>query len=206
MPLNVRPVTAVKAICLSLGLVGFLAWITGGIARWLPIAERARFPLGAPTGIAVDSRGYVVCGSGFYGRVQVYDSGGKFLTGWYVDSSGGDFRLWLTEDETLCVASIRGNVREVFRLNGERLSHASEEAVAGQFDQVSPYSTTGLDGRKYIIRESFGPTRVFQLPDRVIVRDSWLLWIVRGPFPAFLIAVVGFLGLGIVRMYSRLIA
>lgn len=48
-----------------------------------------RFPLGSPDGIAVDNNGKVYCASHFYNRIQVYDTDGKFIYGWFSFIRGG---------------------------------------------------------------------------------------------------------------------
>jgi hypothetical protein len=58
-------------------------------------------------------------------HIQVYDPDWKFLRGWLVQASGGDFKARLLQDEKLEVWTARGAQHFIFTLDGAQLEQSS---------------------------------------------------------------------------------
>jgi hypothetical protein len=95
--------------------------------------------------------------------VQVYDKQWKFIRGWWIDAGGGDFKLRISDTNTIHVITARKSRHYIYDLNGNLLS-SSNAAAYGKYPS---------DGTSYIV-----PTA------------SWL-WIFSSPFLSWLTAAAG---------------
>jgi hypothetical protein len=75
-------------------LVGFLCMIAGPIVsfagRHLPL-DGIEFPLVDVQTVDADAHGNMVLSDVYYGRIQLYDSIGRFTRGWSAEALGGGF-------------------------------------------------------------------------------------------------------------------
>src|SRR6478735_842158 len=112
----------VLIIAMFLILIGFTGFVGGLLITTSVIEFTKELPLGDTEGIVVDKFGRIYIGLGFYGKVQVYDNEGHFLRNWKVESSGGSFRIDLTKEQNILIATARGNKQIVYDTNGNILS------------------------------------------------------------------------------------
>ena len=112
------------ALLVLYGMVGFFGAAlsaTGGL-RWLP--RTTQFPMGFVDGAVTDRAGNFYCPSTSFGRIQVYDRNRQFLYGWFVDASGGSFRIHMDPEDRLEVVTARGRTRYLFDLHGKHISRS----------------------------------------------------------------------------------
>jgi len=118
-----RSIAHIAAALLVLyGFVGFFGAAlsaTGGL-RWLP--STTQFPVGFVDGAVTDREGNLYCPSTPFGRIQVYDRNRHFLRGWFVDASGGSFRIHMDPEDRLEVVTARGQTRFLFDSRGNQIS------------------------------------------------------------------------------------
>ncbi len=87
-----------RIIAYALLVLGGVGWFSGFFPLpWLD--STFEMPLGDLKGIAVDSSGQIYCGAQFYSRIQQYDFSGRFVAGWFIDSSGGAFRIRINTND-----------------------------------------------------------------------------------------------------------
>jgi hypothetical protein len=150
-----------------IGFFGQAAAATGGLS-FLP--SSFEWPVLWPGATAEDASGNSILGLASSGRVQVYDSRGRFLRGWFVEASGGVFKLQVTPSQQLEVFTARGQRRLVYSLQGAILEKGT--FAPASYDVV-------------ITRPSVGRT----------VRAAWPLWPLASPFVAWAWCACGLAGL-----------
>jgi len=172
------------------------------------ITPETQLPLGDLHCIALDSQGRIYCGLGFYSRVQVYDSQGRFLRGWQVDAGGGMLRMNMTEDDRLEVEAGRRDRVFTFDPNGSVLeSHQMTAVQRESFDRMDQLVATDSLGRTFAVRSQLFWPRVVredQAGRTTVVSMPWYLWPIMGPFPAWGFAFAGILALGLTTIWQRM--
>lgn len=157
-----------------IGSVGFFAEAMSGVGI-IKLPKFYECPAGYASGVQKTTSGLYVVPLIAEGRVQLYDSNWHFLRGWNVDALGGDFEVAPTPDGNIEVFTARGEHQYSFTENGDMLSTSS-------------------------LSDSF-----WSLPkdgQTVIVPTSPLLWAFSSPVISWGIAVLGFIGLGIVKKFT----
>lgn len=158
-----------------IGFFGQAAAATGGLSF---IPSSFEWPVLWPEATAEDASGNSILGLASSGRVQVYDSRGRFLRGWFVEASGGVFRLQVTSSQQLEVFTARGRRRLVYSLQGALLE--KDTYAPASYDVV-------------ITRPSVGRT----------VRAAWPLWPLASPFVAWALFACGMVGLALSERWFK---
>jgi hypothetical protein len=106
------------------------------------------------------------------GRLQIYDSQWHFIRGWNVDAGGGDFKVRCSSD----------GVIEIFTARGQRhYSFTQDGLLISSQNLPEPFSSLPNESQS------------------VVVPTSPLLWIFSSPFLSWGVAVVGFVGLAVLK-------
>ena len=98
-------------------MFGGACWIGSDLGIRM-VSSKARFPLATPLAIAVDSKERVYCLSRFYNRMQVFDSDGQFIRGWFVGIPKGAYHILIDDEDNLRVATERWGKNLFFDTNG----------------------------------------------------------------------------------------
>jgi len=194
-------------------LAGILLFMLGFIVWWSPFVlglvcqtskpSTIEFPLGSLGSIAVDGEGRIYCAAGFYSRIQVYDTNGEFLRGWFVDATEGMIVVDVEEDGLLHVRTARGSRHFIYDAEGSLLQEPRDTAAVNQYfmdhlDLAGLRRCSDQAGNSYVIRLSFlYPVVVRETPTgerATVVSMPIYLWPLMGPFPAIAFAFVGLLG------------
>src|ERR1700722_6128247 len=158
-------------LLILIGASGFFAAALSatGIIKLPPSYER-------PAGYA---RGGVSTGDGKHivpltpsGRLQIYDSHWYFIRGWNVDAGGGEFKVQCSANDEVEVLTARGEHHYSFTQDVRLLS---SEGLS------QPFASLPNEGQS------------------VVVPTSPLLWIFSSPFLSWGVAVVGFVGLAVLK-------
>jgi len=153
------------------------------------VSSKARFPLAAPLAIAVDSKERVYCLSRFYNRVQVFDSEGKFLRGWFVGIPKGSYRMSMDEHDHLRVATERWGTHFIFDANGTLLDKTKDYTFFDDIASVGPIEVNDVFGSVYKAEDIWLSPKVVKISPSgeatVLIYDPFGLWVVTVPFPAF---------------------
>lgn len=83
------------------------------------IGNHNQVPIDAYEGIVVDSKCNIFIGIPHYGRIQKYDSKGKFIKGWPSRTFQGSLRMAITSDDNLEVTGPRGDAKITFDNDGD---------------------------------------------------------------------------------------
>ncbi len=178
-------------LSLLLILMGFIGFIGGALITMGVIDYDKEVPLGDIKGIVVDNEGHVYIGLGFYGKVQVYDSNGEFINNWVVGASGGTFNIDLTEDQNIIISTARGDRQILYDQNGKVLSKKSIDNIYSETKKPWDRFTTSK-GEIYEVKGGMFPKILRTSPDKkVVIKQGLILQLMKGPFPAWLIAALG---------------
>ena len=178
-------------LSLLLILIGFIGFIGGGFITMGVINYEKEVPLGDIKGIVVDNEGHIYIGLGFYGKVQVYDTNGEFIKNWKAGASGGTFNIELTEDQNILISTARGDKQILYDQNGNVLSKKSNYNIYSNTKRPRNQFTTDR-GETYEVVGGMFPKIIKTSPNnKMIVNQGLLLQIMKGPFPAWLIAALG---------------
>lgn len=158
-----------------LGFFGQAAAATGGLGF---IPSSLEWPVLWPEATAVDSSGNSILGLASSGRVQVYDRDGHFLRGWFVDASGGVFKLQVTASDHIEVFTARGRSRLIYNLQGTLLEESTYAPKS--YDDVLTHPSIGR-----------------------VVRAPWPLWPLASPFIAWALFACGMLGLVVTERWGK---
>ena len=185
------------------------------VARKLHIdASHVRFPLPeiSKKGITVDSKGRIYCPMLLYHRLQVYDRDGRFVKGWGASVPKFDRRLITDEHDHIHI--IGRYIHDVYDSNGLLLSTRRGQDMAGiqeSFDTGSS-QTQDLEGNVYRIETgltSYLFPKITKITpaglQTTIIQDPWELWVLAGPFHAWLLAILWMLFVGLFLGIDRLI-
>lgn len=204
---RISAVAWVTAIVLSVFLMitaGGLFMFGGVGVRQLPdwikmrlFPGKTRFPLGWLGGIAVDGVGRVYLAVQGYSRIQVYNSDGDFIKGWFVDTSG-IFDIWIDDHDLLNVVMARTNSHALFDSDG-RLLRIKEIASSEEFNTLTEKAGGLQDkdtlGNIYLIEDpKFLPAVVKITPagkETVLIKDPIYFQSLCAPQPVLLFACGG---------------
>ncbi len=107
--------------CIVVGAFGFFgsALSAAGALNWLP--SSFEWPVGEAKGALKRADGFLVVPHIPSGRIQIYNGDLEFQRGWYVQASGGKFKLAPINHETFYVYTTRGNKTLVYDIYGSLL-------------------------------------------------------------------------------------
>lgn len=187
----------IKLVGIFLAILGCLGWTTT-FAPSVISNLNIEYPLGVLKSIAVDSSGRIYCGIEAYSRIQVYDKNGRYLKGWFIDSSGGSFKIKVDEKDLLHIATARNGIHYIYNVNGELISK--------QGNRKSYYNEIATDDQQYRFIDREGNTYKIWgfslLYPRIIKTDSsgialeiistpFYKWIFMAPFPSWFFGISG---------------
>jgi len=171
--------------------MGFTGFIGGALITIGIIEYNKEVPLGDIKGIVVDNEGHIYIGLGFYGKVQVYDTNGKFIKNWEVAASGGSFNINLTEGQNILISTARGEKQILYDKNGKVVSKNSIDNIYSETKRPWNSFVTS-EGDSYEVKGGMFPSIIRISPDnKVIVKQGLILQLMKGPFPVWLIGALG---------------
>lgn len=202
----------VFTVLLGVGIVGFVGSLPCTIiAQYFDsqIMTSVRFPLSVVPGVCVDRNGDIYCISNNYKRIQVYDSRGRFLRGWFVPFKKSGVGIDIDENLHVKAYGLADRPPMTFSTTGKEIllqpgmtardrkknSESGSGGVLRSVDGVA-YSFSGDDGFDY----SFSGDKVYRIDPEtgkqsLVLSDPWYLHYTTGPGPAIFILMVGFFGL-----------
>lgn len=166
------------AILIAYGWVAFMGQALGACGGLPFLGEEFEWPMFFTDGAVEDSLGKRYVPHAAVGRIQVYDSEGNFLRGWFVDAGGGVFKLHVTEDDELEVFTARGDRHLVFAGDGRLLKKGHYPGESYDDLPVGPYCEISLG-------------------------VPWYLLPLTSPLLAWLVVVMGFAGMVIFNRCNK---
>jgi hypothetical protein len=127
----------------------------------------------------VDTQGHVYCLSRFYNRLQLFNSDGKFVRGWFVDTPRGPVRMWTDDQDHLHVATKPESKLFVFNPRGRLLSATRISDFDKEFGRASPAQMTDASGNTYKIKSPHLRPKVVKITpsgaESVVISDPFPL-------------------------------
>ena len=171
---------------------GVAGLVLGGVAgaqlrRLTPFGP----PLVSPAGLAIDRDGRIYAGTDV-DRIQVYESDGRFLRGWYLDAGAGPVRIRIDEGDRIEVATAASGRLHVFDRDGQLL-HTEPDADAWErFGATQDRVAVGADGSRVAIEDG-ALVRTAPPPRRVLAPpvSRPLTWFAAAPLPALTLLLMG---------------
>ncbi len=161
----------VMYLLILIGAGGFFAAALSAVGV-LNLPTSWEWPAGYVSGVVTAEDGKYIVPLIPSGRVQLYDAQWHFIRGWNVDAAGDEFKAQCSPDGKIEVFTARGEHHYSFTEDGYLIA-----------------STTTL------------PEDFSALPQgqAVVVPTSPLLWVFSSPFLSCGVAVIGFVGIVILR-------
>jgi hypothetical protein len=189
-----------------LGFTGFVNGFLTAFEKAFWVSPKTELPLGDIGGIAADSNGNVYMIAHFYSRIQKYSSDGEFLRGW--PSNHNNPRLRVNQHDQLEVADDRRtrsgddfpDTLSTYDSNGDLISEEVVDGCYDEFGEESEKSCQDNNGNKYSIHNKYWWPHVIKTTNQgaetKAVKTPFHLWLILGPFPAWIFMAVGLVGLG----------
>lgn len=159
----------------TLVLVGFGGFFAFGFAAEdiLKLPDSFEWPVGYVQGVCTTRDGEFVVRLQRQSRVQVYDPYWRFLRGWHVNARGGFFKVSCS---TAGHIDVYADQHYVFTNDGDLIS-----------------TTTYVEGEVPALTDDTS----------ILVPTSPIGWIFTSPFNSWVVAVIGFAGIEVVRWRKR---
>ena len=168
-------IVAVLYFLILVGAGGFFAAALSATGV-LKLPTYREWPAGYVRGVVTAADGKYIVPLVPSGRVQLYDAQWHFIRGWNVDAGGGDFKVECSPDALI----------EVFTARGERHYSFTEDGHLVASTRILPETFASL------------PTG-----ESVVVPTQALLWVFSSPFLSWAVAVIGFVGLAILKKIGK---
>jgi len=192
---------SVLLLLVGIGLLGFNSEVskvmTHSIRRSL-FSEKTQFPLANPNGITIDNEGRIYLAIRAYGRIQVYSSEGDFIKGWFVDTYGGDFNIWIEDDHLLHVCTRMTDRHDVFDSSGQLIKSieiTSYDEEKRLFEKAGGLKEQDALGNTYTVKSSqWSPQVTKTTPtghQEVLVKGRYYFALIRSPVSAWFVFIMG---------------
>jgi len=158
------------------------------------VSSGTRFPSADVYAVAIDTKGRIYCAERLYSRLQVFDSNGDFLRGWFVRSRVQGVGLHIDEND-----------HPVFRRNDDRLYvYDSNGRLLAVDEDLSDPNGRYAGNRRSIFADGAGnkyesagglfvPWRLVRIEDgrrKVLISEPLILWFVSPLLPGALFFVI----------------
>jgi hypothetical protein len=189
-----------KLIRATLAFVG-LGFILVGVAAFRQAeAITAEKSLSNAFGIVVDSRGRVYTGIVGESVVQIYSSSGVFEGVLSIPAARGIFRLRISDDDVLEVATIRNAMLYRFNREGQLIRATRSEKAYEEFGAANEEIFVDGLGNQYVL----GDRKITMIaPDGSearLVNQGWWPWAVTGNAPPLELIAAGVIQLALALM------
>ncbi len=181
--------------CIGIFLFSHVCWLLA-FCDFNMFSDKSRFPLSQIDWIEVDQRGSVYCLSITYSRLQIFNSEGKFLKGWFVRIPGGvrgACQVSISEDGDIVLGK-DGRAHYVYDQFGNRKTPNEEHSRI--LTAVLSRKTTDIEGNIYELKSPLIRPHIAKLTKNAneftLTKDPIGLWSHTTPFLfwVFLIFVV----------------
>jgi len=164
-------------------------------SRFFP--PKVQFPLGNLNGVAVDKKGDIYLGVRGYSRIQRYNSEGVFLKGWFINTGGGLFDIWIDDKNNLNVRVVRPDDHLIFNADGQLLK--TTKIVSPEEDEYLAQQASGLRakdafGNIYAIENPKWSPKVVKInsigKESILIKDPVHFYLFRYPQPLLSVGII----------------
>ncbi|MHC4456731.1 MAG: hypothetical protein ACYS0I_06490 [Planctomycetota bacterium] len=182
---------AVLFYCIGMFIFGQFCWLMASLNLRL-FSSKMRFPLNGIEWISKGPEDSFYCLSYMYSRVQVFDSKGELIKGWFVRIPFGEYQIALTQDGGVILGK-GGTAYYVYDQYGNRIA-ANKKSNSILTSVPSTRSTRAVDqqGNSYKLVSMLRP-RIVKVSESgnesTLIKDPVGLWFHTFPLPfvAFLL-------------------
>lgn len=194
-----------KKILLVVGMIFILFGVTGffsvffsalDMLRWIP--GNIELPLAGIDGIDVNREGKLFVASKYYNRIQVYNTNGDFIRGWFLNNTGSIYlKIRINDNNKVEVASLRGSKIDVFDENGKliktRKFDEDDTDFFDSFEQKGKHLFDKLRRCHYDVEGWVFQGIIQTVPDgkKKIGKNAFYLFPFQGPFQGWATAIFG---------------
>ena len=193
-------------------------WISSIIMAWacfvfancgMTIASSSvQFPMGDIQAIDINNQGYIYCVDRMYCRMQVFNSDGSFVAGWFVPIKGkysGGFRIYLDSNGYVYLANYNktykydpsGNLHAVSRTNTDLEKYGDDIKEIVRSDSGILYKSVNKSFSRWQLVKGEGEK------ESVLISEPLGLWLVSGFFPSFPLMIISILFWGLLSSMKR---
>jgi len=180
----------VLAYCVGIFLFSHICWLLA-FCDYSFFSEKSRFPLSQIEWIEVDQSGSVYCLSITYSRLQVFNSEGKFLKGWFVRIPRGAYQVSLSKEGDVVLGK-NGKACYVYDQFGNRKPHNEEHSRI--LTTVRSRKTTDIDGNTYELKSPLIRPNILKVTKNAneftLAKDPIGLWFHTTPFPFWVFLIL----------------
>ena len=173
-------------------------------------SEKTQFPLGGTVGLAVDKAGRVYLGLQSYGRIQAYTSTGEFTKGWFVNTVGGPFYIWIEDDHFLHVYTTVRPRHDVFDSNGQLVESIKTKPYDEDkhlFEKAGGLKKQDAFGNTYVIQNRWWCPKVVKISpsglETPLITNPYYVWLMQPPLVPWLTFSMGVIMTAILVMIIR---
>ena len=175
--------------------IGVLAFLSGFVSAFFgkdhpDFAQDVCFPMSDPQDVVADRQGRIHVALAFYSRIQVYDSNGRFLHGYFVASGGGRIRLDIDRGVNVIVIPARSDRMFVYDKDAKLISSPRKPQRAIPKVQQPGGDFLDSGGNRYTVANRL-LNPVIQRADPkgrndLVIQTPLMLRPVIGPLPCWL--------------------
>lgn len=178
--------------CIAIFLFSHVAWLLA-FCDFNFLTNKSRFPLDQIEWVGVDDKETVYCLSVTYSRIQVFNSEGKFLRGWFVRIPRGGYQISLSKDANVVLGK-NGKAYHVYdqfgKLKSPEERHSriliAERSRKAMDAKGNTYELKSPLIRPHILKEKTNNGTKF-----ILTKDPIGLWFHTTPFPFWIFLIVG---------------
>jgi hypothetical protein len=181
-------------IWVSIFLFGLLCWFGSIFLHVSMPSPKCLFPLSVPEQIVVNSKGDIYCVSRFYNRLQVFNSKGEFLRGWFINLPAGKFDISVDTKGDIYLFAKNNRKGYKYSNNGKHLEEISNPYSAGSPNLSQFTKTENSFGEVYSIQNQFLFPEIIKTSSSghktLLYRQPFGLWLVTMPIPGFILFMI----------------
>ncbi|NME68079.1 hypothetical protein [Flammeovirga aprica] len=183
-----------RIIGVFLMIFGACSFLSGVILSSDKFDYKGEVPLSDVQDIIIDQDGFIYLSSQFYSKILCYNQLGEFVNSWNVKAGNGVFKMLKTKSQNIQVVTARGNKRLLFSRSGV-LIH--QEILPDYVYNITERAgeTVNYNNYDFWIDNSTWNTKIIRSnelsPDKVIINQSILYFILKAPLPAILFIAIG---------------
>lgn len=177
-------------IWISVFCFGLICWFGTAFLNFTMPSKNIRFPFSDLEEIALGYDNNIYCVSGFYNRLQVFNSKGDFIKGWFVNLPAGKYSISVDKEANVFL-SMKNNKVYIYDCEGKRLKRDDIK-----IHSLKQENRIDDNGDNYIIRQPYFYPHIIKRStngvESKIIQQPFGMWLITMPIPSLLFVVILF--------------